>query len=86
MDYMPNGSLQEKLEKYGAFPNDVTRFYSAELIMAIEYMQQQGVVHRYAFLAGQVWVQSGSDWPQMGKIWDFFRSDFRTFWRCAKMY
>ena len=27
----------------------------------------------------QVWLQSGSDWPQMGQIRGFFRSDFRTF-------
>ena len=24
--------------------------------------------------------QSGYDWPQIGQIWDFFRSDFSTFW------
>ena len=23
----------------------------------------------------QIWAQSGSDWPQMGQIQDFFRSD-----------
>ena len=27
----------------------------------------------------QVWFQSGSDWPQMGQIWGFFRSDFSAF-------
>ena len=30
-----------------------------------------------------VCLQSGSDWPQMGQIRDFFRSDFSTFWRPA---
>ena len=25
-------------------------------------------------------LQSGSDWPQMEHIRDFFRSDFSTFW------
>ena len=24
-------------------------------------------------------IQIGSEWPQMGQIWDFFRSDFSTF-------
>ena len=28
-------------------------------------------------------IQIGSDWPQMRQIRDFFRSDFRTFWRGA---
>ena len=30
-----------------------------------------------------VWHHSGSDWLQKGQIRDFFRSDFRTFWRTA---
>ena len=25
--------------------------------------------------ADQIWTQCGSDWPQMGQIWKFFRSD-----------
>ena len=32
----------------------------------------------------QIWTQNGSDWPQMGQIRDFFRSDFSTFWRKVK--
>ena len=28
-------------------------------------------------------VKSALDWPQMGQIRDFFRSDFSTFWRGA---
>ena len=27
----------------------------------------------------QMWLQSGLDWPQLGQIRDFFRSDFSTF-------
>ena len=37
----------------------------------------------YAFLwctCLPVWPQSGSNCPKMGKIRDFFRSDFSTFW------
>ena len=30
--------------------------------------------------SGQMWAQSWSDWPQMGQIRDFFRSDFSRFW------
>ena len=32
-------------------------------------------------LGDQIWAQNESDWPQMGQIRDFFRSDFSTFWR-----
>ena len=28
----------------------------------------------------QFWLQSGSDWPQVRQIRDFFTSDFSTFW------
>ena len=28
----------------------------------------------------QIWAHSGSDWPQMGQIRDFFRLDCSTFW------
>ena len=34
-------------------------------------------------LGDQICPQNGSDWPQMGQIRDFFRSDFSTFWRGA---
>ena len=34
-------------------------------------------------LVCQIWAQSRSDWSQMGQIRNFFRSDFRTFWRPA---
>ena len=27
-----------------------------------------------------IWVQRGTDWPQMGQIRDFFRSNLSTFW------
>ena len=30
-------------------------------------------------LAGQIWAQSGSDWPQIWQIRTFFRRDFSTF-------
>ena len=29
----------------------------------------------------QISVHYGADWPQMGQIRDFFRTDFSTFWR-----
>ena len=32
------------------------------------------------------WAQSGTDWPQIGQIPDFFRSDFGTFGSSSQMY
>ena len=33
-----------------------------------------------------VWPKSGSNLPKMGKIRNFFRSDFGTFWRCTEIW
>ena len=48
---------------------------------------QDRVYLEHKELGDQIWIQNRSDWPQMGQIRDFFRSDFSTFWRPrAKMY
>ena len=31
-------------------------------------------------LDDQIWTQNGLDWPQMGQIRNFFRTDFSTLW------
>jgi hypothetical protein len=38
------------LMKYDVFSEDVTRFYMAECILAIEAVHNLGYIHRYAFL------------------------------------
>lgn len=46
IEYAPNGNLLEKFQEYGVFRNDVIRFYTAEIIMALEYLRKQKIVHR----------------------------------------
>ncbi|KAG9246474.1 kinase [Calycina marina] len=46
MEYMPGGDLLGLLIKYDKFTEDITRFYIAELVLALEYMHGLGFIHR----------------------------------------
>ena len=46
MDYVPGGEIFSHLRRAGRFPTDVTRFYIATLVLAIDYMHRQKVIYR----------------------------------------
>ncbi|CAO3675815.1 unnamed protein product [Umbelopsis ramanniana] len=46
MEFLPGGDLMTMLIKYDTFSEDVTRFYMAECILAIEFVHKMGFVHR----------------------------------------
>ena len=46
MEFLPGGDLMTMLIKYDTFSEDVTRFYIAECILAIEAVHSLGFVHR----------------------------------------
>ena len=46
MDYIPGGDLMSLLCKFGIFPEELARFYIAELVVAIESVHRMGFVHR----------------------------------------
>ena len=48
MEFLPGGDLMTMLMKYDVFSEDVTRFYMAECILAIEAVHTLGYIHRYA--------------------------------------
>ena len=48
MEFLPGGDLMSMLIKYQVFSEDVTRFYMAECILAIEAVHNLGYIHRYA--------------------------------------
>jgi serine/threonine protein kinase len=47
MEFLPGGDLMTMLMKYDVFSEDVTRFYMAECILAIEAVHNLGYIHRY---------------------------------------
>ncbi|XP_059620040.1 3-phosphoinositide-dependent protein kinase 1 [Phlebotomus argentipes] len=46
MTYAANGDLLPYINKVGSFDMDCTRFYAAELVVALEQMHKRGVIHR----------------------------------------
>lgn len=46
MEYLPGGDLMTSLIKYEIFSEDVTRFYIAEILLAIEAVHGLGYIHR----------------------------------------
>lgn len=46
MEFLPGGDLMTMLIKYDTFSEDVTRFYMAECILAIEAVHKLGFIHR----------------------------------------
>ncbi|RKP22457.1 kinase-like protein [Syncephalis pseudoplumigaleata] len=46
MEFLPGGDLMTMLIKYDTFSDDVTRFYMAECVLAIEAIHRLGFIHR----------------------------------------
>ena len=46
MEYVPGGDLMSLLIKKGFFPEEMARFYIAELVLAIESVHRMGFIHR----------------------------------------
>lgn len=46
MEFLPGGDLMTMLIKYEIFTEDITRFYMAEIALAIEAVHKLGFIHR----------------------------------------
>jgi len=46
MEFLPGGDLMTMLIKYDTFSEDVSRFYMAECVLAIEAVHKLGFIHR----------------------------------------
>ena len=46
LDYCPGGDLAEYLGKKEFFDEQETKFFAAEIILAIEYVHSLGVIYR----------------------------------------
>jgi len=45
-DFISGGELFSRLRKEGRFSYDVTLFYSSEILMAIKFLHEKGIVYR----------------------------------------
>ncbi|KAJ1979145.1 Serine/threonine-protein kinase [Dimargaris verticillata] len=46
MEFLPGGDMMTMLIKYDIFPEDMTRFYMAECVLAVEDVHRLGFIHR----------------------------------------
>ena len=46
MNYIPGGTLRELIKRYGCLPEEWTRIYSAELVLAISHMHSLKMLYR----------------------------------------
>jgi serine/threonine protein kinase len=46
MDYMPGGSMWQKVFRERYLSEELAGFYGAELTLAVEYLHKKGIVHR----------------------------------------
>ncbi|KRY15316.1 cAMP-dependent protein kinase catalytic subunit, partial [Trichinella patagoniensis] len=46
LDYVPGGELLSHIRFRKQFSNDVARFYAAEIVVALEYLHERGIVYR----------------------------------------
>lgn len=46
LEYVVGGELFSHLRKAGKFPNDVAKFYAAEVILAFEYIHSMDILYR----------------------------------------
>jgi protein-serine/threonine kinase len=51
MEFLPGGDLMTMLIKYEIFSADITRFYMAEITLAIEAVHKLGFIHRFVSLS-----------------------------------
>jgi len=46
MEYVIGGELFSQLRKVGRFSNDTSKFYAAEIVLAMEYLHEKNIVYR----------------------------------------
>jgi hypothetical protein len=47
MEYVPGGSITQNLKLFGAFDETIFKRYTGQILDGIEYLHEQGIVHRY---------------------------------------
>ncbi|XP_057249673.1 mitogen-activated protein kinase kinase kinase NPK1 isoform X1 [Beta vulgaris subsp. vulgaris] len=46
LEFVPGGSISSLLGKFGSFPESVVRMYTKQLLLGLEYLHKNGIMHR----------------------------------------
>ncbi|GAB4843436.1 Mitogen-activated protein kinase kinase kinase npk1 [Ancistrocladus abbreviatus] len=46
LEFVPGGSISSLLGKFGSFPESVIRMYTKQLLVGLEYLHNNGIMHR----------------------------------------
>jgi len=46
MHFCPGGALSTYIDFYGQFPEFATKFYVAQIVLALEYLHQRCIIYR----------------------------------------
>ncbi|VFQ65246.1 unnamed protein product [Cuscuta campestris] len=46
LEFVPGGSISSLLGKFGSFPEPVIRMYTRQLLIGLEYLHKNGIMHR----------------------------------------
>ena len=46
LEYIPGGSIRNMLDRFGSLDESVTRLYTRQLLLGLEYLHRNGIAHR----------------------------------------
>ncbi|RDX67566.1 Mitogen-activated protein kinase kinase kinase 3, partial [Mucuna pruriens] len=46
LEFVPGGSISSLLGKFGSFPESVIKMYTKQLLLGLEYLHNNGIIHR----------------------------------------
>ncbi|KAI4317777.1 hypothetical protein L6164_025620 [Bauhinia variegata] len=46
LEFVPGGSISSLLGKFGSFPESVIKMYTKQLLLGLEYLHRNGIIHR----------------------------------------
>ena len=49
MEYLIGGDIKSLLHVCGYFDEDMSVMYTAEVVLALQYLHSHGIIHRYVY-------------------------------------